>query len=85
MKKEVMQSVYEYHFNSQKEKFATCKLCAANNKEVVIKMLDGNTTGTTRHLKKFHIEEAKKIFPESSDQPKKVVIALTIIILFFTI
>lgn len=78
-----MQSSFSFHFTTEKEKFATCKVCALDNKEVTIKMVDGNTTSTTRHLKKFHISEYNKFCPESFDQQKKEVnITLIIVILF---
>ena len=40
-------------------------LYVAKKKEIIIKMTDGNTTGTSQHFKNFHSEEYKKAFPDS--------------------
>ena len=71
----MLESVFEYGYTDSKEKFAKFKACYANNSEIIIKMTDGNTNGTTRRLKKFHYEEYKEAFPDSVNKsPNKVVI-----------
>lgn len=60
-----MAEVFEFGITENKEKFAKCKLCFAKNQiQKTIKMKDGNTVGTNRHLKMYHKEYFLKAFPD---------------------
>lgn len=59
-------SGYETFFtyeHTEGGKQGTCRICAKKNKVKVIKMKNSNTTGLKKHLKNFHDEEFKQLFP----------------------
>ena len=74
-KREVLKEVYVFEYTEKKEKFAKCKICLnKTNKEKIVKMKDGNTTGIIRHLRNYHLEEFSKVFPEANNDPSPKVI-----------
>lgn len=80
-KREIYESIFEYGLTESKDKFAKCRKCSVLEKDCLIKMKDGNTTGTTRHLRKFHTDEFEKIQALSDSSHCQNVIILLIYLL----
>lgn len=79
-RKDVMAEAFEFGYTTEKDKFAKCKLCFEKDETVkIIKMKDGNTVGTNRHLKMYHKEYFAKAFPDKSSATSEVTIKLIII------